>query len=506
MIKIIDRFLNNVTMYRLVIYCLVFLLAAAVVLSTIGILPFQPLDFLLSTLFILGVCFITNLVFAKVFGAPSNEESVYITALILALIISPEHSLAYLGFAAWAAVLAIASKYILAIGKKHIFNPAALAVVVTSLTINQSASWWIGNAYMAPLVLIVGILIVRKIKRSDLVWSFFIAAILTILAFNFFKGGNPLIILRITFLSSPLMFFAFVMLTEPMTTPPTRNLRILYGLLTGFLIAPAIHLGSIYSTPELALVVGNIFSYAVSPKFKLILKLKNRFRIALGTYDFVFTPDKQINFRSGQYIEATLAHDQPDNRGIRRFFTLASSPTEPDVHLGIKFYDNPSSYKSKLLTLEKGAAVVAAQLAGDFSLPRNKKKKLVFIAGGIGITPFRSMIKSLIDSRQRRDIVMFYGNNSIEDVAYADLLRQAERELGIKVVYALADQKAIPPGWQGIRGYVTAEAIKQEVPDYRERWFYISGPRAMVVAYENTLRKLGVKKSRIKLDFFPGFA
>ncbi len=502
----IDRFLNNVTMYRLVIYCLVFFLAAAVVLSALGILPFQPLDLILSTLFILGACFVTNLIFAKVFGAPTNVESVYITALILALIISPDHSFAYLGFAAWAAVLAIASKYILAIGKKHLFNPAALAVAVTSLTINQSASWWIGNSYLAPLVLIGGLLIVRKIKRSDLVWSFFISAITTILVFNFIKGGDPLNVLRITFFSSPLMFFAFVMLTEPMTTPPIRNLRIVYGVLTGFLFAPAIHLGSIYSTPELVLVVGNIFSYVVSPKFKLILKLKNRFRIAAGTYDFVFSPDKMIKFRPGQYIEATLAHDHPDNRGIRRFFTLASSPTESDVRLGIKFYENPSSYKAALLNLRNGARVVAAQLGGDFFLPRNKKKKLVFLAGGIGITPFRSMIKNMLDRGEKRDIVMFYGNNLIDDIAYANLLGEAESESGIKVIYSLADQKSIPSDWQGIRGYVTGEAIKREVPDYRERWFYISGPHAMVKVYEKTLRDLGVKRNRIKLDFFPGFA
>ena len=115
------------------------------------------------------------------------------------------------------------------------------------------------------------------------------------------------------------------------------------------------------------------------------------------------------------------------------------------------------------------------------------------------------MIKSLIDSGEKRDIVIFYGNNSVADIAYTGLLDDAEEKLGIKVIYSLADQESIPPDWQGIRGYVT-EAIKKEVPDYRERSFYISGPRAMVTAYENTLRKLGVKKSRIKLDFFPGFA
>jgi ferredoxin-NADP reductase/Na+-translocating ferredoxin:NAD+ oxidoreductase RnfD subunit len=506
MFKKIDYYLNRLTMYRVVIYCLIFFLAAALVLSLFKVFPFAPLDLLLSTLFILGVCFLTNIIFAKVFGAPSNEESVYITGLILALIISPDHSLSYLAFAFWASVLAMASKYILAIGKKHIFNPAALAVVITAFTINQSASWWIGNAYMAPIILIGGILIVRKIKRGDLVYSFFFSAILTILFFNYLKAGDPVKALQITFLSSPILFFSLVMLTEPMTTPPTKKLRIAYGLLTGFLFAPAIHLGSIYSTPELVLVVGNIFSYAVSPKFKLIMNLQNRNEVAAGTYDFVFKPDRKINYLPGQYIEATLAHEKPDNRGIRRFFTLASSPTEDDVRLGIKFYDNPSSFKENLLLAKAGTPVVAAQLAGDFYLPRNKKKKLVFFAGGIGVTPFRSMIKYLIDKGEKRDIVIFYGNKSFEDIAYQDIFDEAASKLGIKVIYALSDLQGTTDDWQGIRGRITKEAIEQNVPDYKERLFYLSGPHAMVEAYQNVLEELGVKKSRIKVDFFPGFA
>ena len=75
--------------------------------------------------------------------------------------------------------------------------------------------------------------------------------------------------------STPLVFFATVMLTEPLTTPPTTALRIPYGILTGILFAPAIHFGGIYSTPELSLVIGNVFSYLISPKKKLTLALKN---------------------------------------------------------------------------------------------------------------------------------------------------------------------------------------------------------------------------------------
>ena len=264
MIRFIDNLLNKITMYKLVLYFLIFLLLVALTFSFFGMLPYSPLMLILSIVTLVIICFIINKIFSKVFKAPANVESLYITALILALIITPPSSLqdiSYLIFIFWAAVWAMASKYIFAIGKKHIFNPAAFAVVITAFTINQSASWWIGTASMMPFVLIGGLLITRKIRRFDLVFSFIIVSLLaTILmhAHNFtdiFKFAYNAVV------ASPLLFFAFVMLTEPLTTPPTKYLRMSYGALVGAIFDPVTHLGFIYSTPELALIVGNFFSY-----------------------------------------------------------------------------------------------------------------------------------------------------------------------------------------------------------------------------------------------------
>ena len=155
-------------MYRLVLYYLVLLVVVAVVYSFLGILPYNPVMLLYSVIAITLLCWIANTIFAWAFNAPTNVESVYITALILALIITPVSSLDwhYFIFLGWAAIWAMASKYILAIGKKHIFNPAAFAVALTALTINQSASWWVGTLAMLPFVFFGGILIVRKILGS----------------------------------------------------------------------------------------------------------------------------------------------------------------------------------------------------------------------------------------------------------------------------------------------------------------------------------------------------
>lgn len=505
-LKRIDNILNRITMYRLILYYLIFLLVAALTLGLFGVIDVSPYLLLFSMLFLLSICWIVNQIFSYFFGAPTNVESLYITALILALIITPAQSISSLIFLVWAAVWAMASKYIIAIRHKHIFNPAAFAVALTAVTISRSASWWVGTMWMAPFVLVGGLLIVKKIRRFDMVLSYFIAAFLTIFTFYIFKGGNLIVAAGKILFESPILFFAFVMLTEPLTTPPTRFVRVLYGALTGFLFAPQIHIGSFYSTPELSLIFGNVFSYVVSPKQKLLLKLDARVKAANNTYDFIFKSDERLSFKPGQYLEWTLPQENPDSRGNRRYFTIASSPTEDDVLIGVKFYDNPSSFKETLATMKVGDEIVASQLSGDFTMPRDQRKKLVFIAGGIGVTPFRSIVKYLLDRNEKRDIVLFYSNNVAQDIAYKEIFDMARIRLNIKTIYTLTDKTVpLPANWAGKRGFVDEKMIKEEVPDYHERIFYISGPNAMVKAFKEILSKMGIEQSKIKTDYFPGY-
>lgn len=504
--ELLDRYLNNITMYRLVLYILIFLLGVSLIFSFLKILPFDVFSLAFSALFLVIVSWLTNTIFAKVFQAPTNLESTYISALILALIIPPIKAPADLMFLFWASVLTISSKYILAIGKKHIFNPVALAVAVTALSINQSASWWIGNPSMAPFVLLGGFLIVRKIKRIDLVLSFLLAASVTVLGFSFLKGNDLTESFQKIIYYSPLLFFASVMLTEPLTTPPKKSLQIIYGALIGFLFAPQIHVGSFYSTPELSLLVGNIFSYLVSPKEKLILKLKEKIQLTEDIYDFVFQSSQKLKYLPGQYIEWTLKYDNPDSRGVRRFFTLASSPTEDNIRIGLKFFNSPSSFKKNLLSMNPGSEIVVSQLAGEFVLPKDQNKKLVFIAGGIGITPFRSIIKYLLDNNQKRQVTLFYSNKLASEIVYTDVFNQAAQKLGIETIYTITDTTQVPAGWKGRVGYIDQKMIQEEVPYFTERFFYISGPHSMVVTFKQVLIAMGVKNNQIITDYFPGFA
>jgi ferredoxin-NADP reductase len=114
------------------------------------------------------------------------------------------------------------------------------------------------------------------------------------------------------------------------------------------------------------------------------------------------------------------------------------------------------------------------------------------MAGGVGITPFASMLRHLMASGEKRDIVLIYAASSEEDFAYRDLIKAAEARLGLRAVYVA-------------RTVVTEDIVKREVPDYAERTFYLSGPNAMVRAYRRMLLGLSVHRSRIKTDYFPGF-
>ncbi len=510
MFSIVDKLLNRITMYKLLFYYLIALLLIALGLSIAGVLHFSAVSLATSTLILVVACWVINKVFAEIFHAPTNVESAYITALILALIISPmtDGSVPlHVTFLLAASGLAMASKYILTINKKHIFNPAAIAVALTALGPRQSANWWIGTSVMLPYVLIGGILLVRKIRRGRMVLTFFISVLLATAVYALLAKSGVYTALKETITTSAMFFLGFVMLTEPLTTPPTAKKQTWYAVLTGVIFPPQFHILSLYSTPELALVAGNVFSYIISPKTKLFPTLKQKLRISPDSVDFVFNiNEKKFVYEPGQYMEWTLPHDGTDSRGNRRYFTLASSPTEEDIRIGVKFYDNGSSYKEAMLEMKRETPVVAAQLGGDFVLPKDPKQRLVFIAGGIGVTPYRSMVKYLLDTNEKRDIVLLYSAKTFNDFAYKDIFEQAHKELDLKVIYFITDKSTTISHERIKASRINAEMIKNEVPYYQERVFYISGTQSMVKAMRDILANLNVPSRQVIVDYFSGYS
>ena len=336
-------------------------------------------------------------------------------------------------------------------------------------------------------------------------FTFFVSSLTALFLYGLLNGILSIDLFTGMLLSGPVIFLGTIMLTEPLTTPSSKKKQTIYGLLVGALAGFPFSIGSFYSTPEMALVLGNLFSFLISPRQRLTLKLFSKNMLVRDIYEFKFSSSRKISFKPGQYMEWTLPHTRSDTRGIRRYFSLASSPTEKEIVLAIKTPESLSTFKKKLLTFVPGDSLIATQIAGDFILPEDNHKKLVFIAGGIGITPFRSMIKYLIDTKEKRDITLFYINKTATEFIYHELLNKAYLEFGLKINYVITDKDHVPSNWPGLTGRIDGETITGAIPDWQTSIFYISGPNAMVNNYKSMLLSLGVQRKNIITDYFPGY-
>jgi ferredoxin-NADP reductase len=498
----IDKLLNKVTMYRLVVYALATYVVLAIGFAFAGKVSASPTELVVSLSAILIAAYVTDRGLGRFLGVPTNMESSLITSLILFLILNPADSLSSALILALAGAIASASKFLIAYNGKHIFNPAAFGAAVLSLTSLGVATWWIGSSIFWPVTLLFGLAVVRKIRRFPLFFVFAAVAIVLQLLL-FVQAGRPVADAMQNFLiSSPLIFLSTIMLTEPATMPPRRAQQMIYGAIVAVLYVTSWQLGPLVVYPEVALLLGNIFAYAVSPKFRVRLQLKEVRQVSSRVYDFVFQPDRTFKFRPGQYMEWTLPHIPYDSRGNRRTFTIASSPTEADVHLGIKFYEPASLYKASLMDMKPGSVIYASQLSGNFTLNGHEDKKLAFIAGGIGITPFRSMVKYLTDTQKASDIVLLYVVSDAQEFAYVEELKAAA-QIGIKTIPIVTDLSYQSAGV--VTTKLDAKALSQLLPDYAERTFYVSGPNAMVDGTKQYLHQLKVPTTRIKTDHFSGY-
>lgn len=505
--KIIDRYLNAITMYRLTLYYLIFLVVISSLAGFFGILPYNGSDILLSSFIAIITCWVANYVFAKIFGATTNIESVFITALILVVIFPVKFPINFLPLIVLS-LLAMGSKYLLTIEKRHVFNPAAIAVLMLSLLSPQhSATWWIGTPIMFVPVLLGGLLLSRKVRREGLIVSFLLTFLALSAVASIMHTGTFTSIITMWqrgFGSSAVLFFSFVMLTEPLTSPSTKKLQRIYGVIVGILYTtPLLRVSALVFTPEMALIAGNIFSYIVSPKYRLILPLLRKVKISPDTFVFVFDKVKKFDFSPGQYLEWTLPHPHSDSRGNRRYFSIVSAPHE-NLMIAVKFYEPSSSYKKALLALENGAEVIATSLSGDFVMPKDFVSPLVFIAGGVGIAPFRSMLEDIVERKKQVNVILVFANKRKEDIVFQDTFEKA-KEFGVRTVFVLTDSEAVPPDWTGHVGHIDDKIIRQQIPDYSKRLFYISGPQLMVQNFEKILLGMGVNNKNLKLDYFPGY-
>jgi Flavodoxin reductases (ferredoxin-NADPH reductases) family 1 len=497
----LDHVLGRFTMYRLVLYSLAVLFAAGLVFSLLGVVrPGDALGMLASAAVLVAVCLVASLAFSALFRVRAHTESTLITAGLLYFILPPTLTLPALGGAAIAGAVAVASKYLLAIRGRHVFNPAALGAFVIGFTGLTFGAWWPGNAWMLPFVVVLAFLILFRTRRLPMGGVYVATGLVLGTAQGMLFGLTFADAVYRVGVQSALWFFVGFMLTEPLTLPPRRWQQLVYAALAAALYFVTFHIGPIFNSPEFALLVVNLLAFLAGQRRGIRLEYAGRRQLSPSSWEFDFRARTPVSFRSGQFVELTLPHRGADFRGWRRVFSIASAPGDV-LRFGIRLPERASSFKRALLDLEPGAVVSATGVGGDFVLPGDPARPLLLVAGGIGITPFVGHLEELAASRESRDLAVVYAVSSIDDLAYADRLRAAGCRVAIASVERPAD---LPAGWDWIGPErLTGASLLAAVPDIRSRSVYLSGPPSMVAGLTRALRRAGVR--RIHTDVFVGY-
>jgi ferredoxin-NADP reductase len=216
---------------------------------------------------------------------------------------------------------------------------------------------------------------------------------------------------------------------------------------------------------------------------------------------FLFEAESALDFQAGQYLRYTLPHPHADARGATRSFTIASAPSEPLLRLTTRFSTLPSTFKQALSSMALGTVVEASGPHGQF-VYTDPNAPTVLIAGGIGITPFRSILGDLAASPPLARTTLLFSNAG-PDIPFRAFFDGLVRDWpALHVVYTVTRPTA---DWHGPTGRIDAEFIQHYVPDPSSSVYFVCGPTALVDSMRATLAEIGVGASRIKHEGFPGY-
>ena len=503
----LDRVTGAVTMYRMVLLSLIGIEAIALVLSLFGQLSYGPLDLLASAAVALVFTLGSNWVVAKLLRIQPHNESSAITALLLFFVLGPKLDVVGLASIALAGVIASVSKYLLAARGRHIFNPAAVGAFVVTIIAFAGvqgftfAKWWVGTPYLLLPVAIAAFLILYRTQRVTMGVVFVVVAAASVVARYAMGGSAPVDALSYVFLSSPAVFLAGFMLSEPLTLPPRRWQQLVEAAIVALIFTVPFSFGLVTSTPQVALLVGNLLAFFVGQRRGIRLTYLGKTQLNDTTWELSFQPARRVRFFPGQYMELTIPHRRADFRGKRRYFSISSAPTDDGpITFALTMPSKSSSFKQALLELAPGAVVHGTSVGGDFALPRDTAEPLLLVAGGIGITPFASQLAHSVERGEKRDVTLVYATSTPGPLPYRELLERS----GARVVLYGPPQEALPPSWvYGGEGRVTGERIAETVPDAASRRAFVSGPPALVTDLRKALRALGAR--RVHADYFSGY-
>lgn len=492
--------LKSLSLPRVVIAALSALVVATVIASFAGGLDqtfFSPAAMAASLAVFLLPSLLSSWLLGLVFSSRPSLESAAISGLILWFLFWPSTVVIDLAWFAGIAVLAQVSKYLIAWRGRHIVNPVAagvlLAVIigrVFGIDAVPLPTWWVASQALFWPVLIAGVVVWWRSGRFWMSWIFGIAAgtliVKSMLDINA-SFGNPITVfeaLSFALDSTPLLFFAAFMLTEPLTMPSrlwSQTVAAFVAAIVATLGLTSTSLGFeaptllIDSSYEWALVATGLIAF-FSGQSSARITLRERIELAGDAVEYRWESKRPVRFEPGQYVEVDVAHSRPDARGRRRAFSPITVPGE-DLAFSTRHPESGSTYKQALAALEPGDTARVTSVHGAFVWPR--KGPILLVGAGIGVTPFLSQLAAQPD----RDVVVAIGVRE-EGQPYLEELRR----LSPRLIEVPVEE-------------LTAEYLTSQIDDLDQRSAFISGRPEFV---QDLRLQLGRVVRKIHTDYFWG--
>ncbi len=236
---------------------------------------------------------------------------------------------------------------------------------------------------------------------------------------------------------------------------------------------------------------------------KVNIKLKSKKEIATDTMEFRFTKPEGFTFKAGQFADYTLIKPtETDTEGDIRGFSLGA-PCEEDIIFTTRMRD--TAFKRNMKKMPIGTEVIFDGAYGSFTLQNNTKVPAVFLSGGIGITPVRSIVLQATNDKTEHKIFLFYANKTPKHAAFLDELTEAQTANdNFKLIPSMTDVDG-SKGWKGETGFFTKEMLQKYIGDLSLPIYYISGPASMVTSIRKTLNDAGIDDDNIRTEEFSGY-
>ena len=234
-------------------------------------------------------------------------------------------------------------------------------------------------------------------------------------------------------------------------------------------------------------------------------KLLHRVEVAKGTMAFQFEKPPGFDFKPGQSADLTLLNPpETDSEANVRTFSIASAPFEDQLMFATRMRD--TAFKRSLKKMPLGTAVKMDAAMGSFTLHKNSTKPAVFLAGGIGITPFSSIVRQADHDHAPHKLYLFYSNRRPEDAPFLEVLQNLEKtNPKFSFVPTMTDMPRSKKTWNGETARINREMLSKYLNDLQGPIYYIAGPPAMVGGMRKMLVASGVDEDDIRTDEFAGY-